>query len=252
MSVEEAPKQINQQPELPKVETFAKPTINDSERLASCNLKIEQAKGKKRDDAEITEIRASLGLEQDREQKAIRQYLKEYLELKEEDDIEKVALLRAENLPEQYRTQREALRDERLNRVTIAIVPDDLWVKGSQPSESSAENNLILIKQSYFDVQENPDEIAWLCHELAHCQNFLDSESSEEYQANMQRFAFEDLKTEHTYPNNPVEQFTFTQQFLYLKEQGKSREDVLAMLGKYYHEEDFPFFNRLLDSVYVK
>jgi hypothetical protein len=67
-----------------------------------------------------------------------------------------------------------------------------------------------------------------------------------------ERLASCNLKTEQTYPNNPVEQFTFTKQFLYLRERGKSREDVLAMLGKYYHEEDFPFFNRLLDSVYVK
>lgn len=68
----------------------------------------------------------------------------------------------------------------------------------------------------------------------------------------MQRFAFEDLETEYTYPNNPVEQFTFTKQFQYLKEQGKSREDVLKMLSHDYNEEDFPFFNRLLDSVYEK
>jgi len=68
----------------------------------------------------------------------------------------------------------------------------------------------------------------------------------------MQRFAFEDLKTEYSYPNNPVEQYTFTKQFQYLKEQGKSREDVLAMISEHYEEEDFPFFNRLLDSVYGK
>ena len=155
-------------------------------------------------------------------------------------------------MPKNYQAQREALHDERLDGVTIAVVPDDLWIKGSQPSESSAERQLILIKQSYFEAQENPDEIAWLCHELAHCQNFLDSESPEEYQGNMQKFAFDDLKTEYTYPNNPVEQSTFTKQFQYLKENGKTREDIFTMLSKDYHEEDFPFFNRLLDSVYGK
>jgi hypothetical protein len=87
---------------------------------------------------------------------------------------------------------------------------------------------------------------------LAHCQNFLDSESAEAYQKNMQTFAFDDLRTEYTYPNNRVEQQTFAKQFQYLKEQGRSREDVLTMLGKYYHEEYFPFFNRLLDGVYGK
>lgn len=185
------------------------------------------------------------------EQGKIKQHLQEYLGLKE-GAVERIGLLKAKNLPKNYQAQHETLHDERLDEVTIAVVPDDLWVKESQPSESSAENQLILIKQSYFEAQENPDEIAWLCHELAHCENFLDSKSLEKYQGNMQRFAFEDLKTEYTYPNNPVEQFAFTKQFHYLKGQGKSRKDVLAMLSKYYHEEDFPFFNRLLDCVYGK
>lgn len=253
MSVEGGPKQIDQQPELPKVETPHKPPLDDSEELASRDREIEikQAEAKKRDETKIAEIRASLGLEQATEPRQLKQHLQEYLGLKE-GAVERIGLLKAKELPKNYQAQREALHDERLDGVTVAVVPDDLWVKGSQPSESSAEKQLILIKQSYFEAQENPDEIAWLCHELAHCQNFLDSESPEEYQGNMQRFAFEDIKTEYTYPNNPVEQFTFTKQFQFLKEQGKSREDVLAMLGKYYHEEDFPFFNRLLDSVYGK
>ena len=159
-------------------------------------------------------------------------------------------LLKAKNLPKHYQTQLKAFHDKRLDNVTIAIVPDELWVKGNQPSESDAEKQLISIKQSYFEAQENPDEIAWLSHELAHCQNFLDSESPEAYQKNMQKIAFEDLKTKYPYPNNPVEQFAFTQQFQYLKKQDKSRENILKMLGRYYHEEDFPFFNRLLDGVY--
>src|SRR3972149_6830776 len=249
MGVEDGLKQIDQQPELPTVETHAKPPTDDSEGLAFRDLKAEEKVAKERDQAKIAEVRASLGLEQATEQGQIKQHLQEYLGLKE-GAVERVALLKAKNLPEHYQAQREALRDERLDKVTIAVIPDDLWVKGSQPSESSAENQLILIKQSYFEAQENPDKIAWLCHELAHCQNFLDSESPEEYQGNMQKFAFEDLKTEYTYPNNLVEQFTFTKQFQYLKENGKSREDVLTMLSKHYHEVDFPFFNRLLDRIY--
>lgn len=251
MSVKEGPKQIDQQPGLSKVETLAKPPIDDSEGLASRDLKTEEEAVRKRDQAEISKVRDSLGLEQSPEQSGIKQHLQEYLGLKE-GAVERIGLLKVVDLPKNYQAQREALHDERLDRVTIAVVPDDLWVKGSLPSESSAENQLILIKQSYFEAQENPDEIAWLCHELAHCQNFFDSESPEVYQGNMQRFAFEDLKAEYPYPNNPVEQHAFTKQFQYLKEQGKSREDVLVMLGKYYHEEDFPFFNRLLDSVYGK
>ncbi|SRR6056297_1110442 len=229
MSIEDESKQINQQPELRGKKTPEKSPTADPERPIPRDLETEQAEDKK----------------------AIKQHLRECLGLKE-GDAERVSLLKARNLPQQYQAQRKALHDERLDGITIAVVPDDLWVKGSQPSESIAENQLILIKQSYFEARENPDEIAWLCHELAHCQNFLDSKTPEEYQKNMQRFAFEDLKTEHTYPNNPVEQYAFIKQFQYLKERGKSREDILTMLGKYYHEEDFSFFRRLLDSIYGK
>jgi hypothetical protein len=177
--------------------------------------------------------------------------LREYLDLKE-GSVERIELLKAKNLPENYQTQREALKDQRLENVTIAIIPDDLWVKGKerQPTESHAERQLVLVKQSYYEEQKNPDEIAWMLHELAHCQNFLDSKSAEAYEKNMQTFAFEDLKTEYPYPNNPVEQATFTKQFQYLKERGESRENILKMLAQYYDKEDFPFFNRLLDSVY--
>lgn len=161
MNVEGELKPIDQQPELPKVETPAKPHIDDSEGLASRDLEAKQAEAKRRDEAKIAEIRASLGLEQATEQEQIKQHLQEYLGLKE-GAVEKIGLLKAKELPKNYQSQREALHDERLDGVTIAVVPDDLWVKGSQPSESSAKQQLILIKQSYFEAQENPDEIAWL------------------------------------------------------------------------------------------
>lgn len=251
MSIESGSNQIDQQSELLKVETLSKPPANDSKGLVSCNLEKEQAEAKKQDEAKIVNIRDLLDLEQVEDQKATKQHLQEYLDLKE-DDIERISLLKAKNLPEQYQAQREVLHDERLDSITIVVIPDDLWTKGGQPSESSGENQLILIKQSYFESQENPDEIAWLCHELAHCQNFLDSRSPEEYRNNMQKFAFEDLKNEYTYPNNLVEQFTFTKQFQYLKKQNKNRGDILAMLLEYYKKEDFPFFDRLLDDVYGK
>lgn len=185
------------------------------------------------------------------ENKDIKQHLQECLDLKE-GAVEKISLFKASDLPKNYQTQLKVFHDERLKNVNIAIVPDNLWIKGNQPSESSAEKQLILIKQSYFETQKNPDEIAWLCHELAHCQNFLDSLSPDEYQDNMQKFAFKDLKTEYTYPNNLVEQFAFLKQFQYLKEHGKSRKDILTMLDEYYNEEDFSFFNKLLDDVYEK
>ncbi|HBX16411.1 MAG: hypothetical protein UU69_C0032G0004 [Candidatus Magasanikbacteria bacterium GW2011_GWA2_41_55] len=183
------------------------------------------------------------------EQGGIKQYLQKHLGI-EQKNAERIKLLKTKDLPKNYQAQRGFFHDERLDGVTLAVIPDDLWVKGSQPSESSAEKELILIKQSYFEAQENPDEIAWLLHELAHCQNFLDFASPEEYQANMQKSAFGDLKIGNRYPNNPVEKFAFTKQFQYLKEQGKSRENIAVMLSGYYNEEDFPFFNKLLDDIF--
>lgn len=222
--------------DLPKVEIPAQPTISGQEELPSFGLQTSGSPNFAR-------------LKQTPDTMALKMHLQEYFGIKQED-AERIKLLKAKNLPKHYQVQLEALNDVRLEDATIAIIPDDLWVKGSHPSESSAERQLILLKQSYCEAQENPDEIAWLLHELAHCQNFLDSESAEVYQRNMQRFAFKDLRTAHPYPNNSVEQFAFTRQFQYLKQQGKSREDVLAMLSLYYHKEDFPFFDRLLDSVY--
>lgn len=110
MSVEDMPKSADQQPELQKTETPAKPPTDDSEGLASRDLKTEEEAAKKRDQAKIAEVRASLGLEQAMEQGKTKQHLQEYLGLKE-GDVEKVALLKAKNLPEQYRAQREALHD---------------------------------------------------------------------------------------------------------------------------------------------
>lgn len=148
-----------------------------------------------------------------------QKFLKDYLEL-EDKDVERIELLEAKNLPEHYKIQYEALGDKRLENVTIAIIPDDLWVKGSQPSESHAEKQLILFREDYF---ENSDEAAWTTHELAHCKKFLDSDSQEVYQRDMKTFAFEDIESEYAYPNNKAEEYTFTEQFKYLKEQGKTR-----------------------------
>lgn len=196
------------------------------------------------------ELEARLLVEKAEEHGGVKRHLRDYLGLKE-GDVERIEFLTVKDLPKNYQAQYEALDDERLGEVTIAVVPDDLWVKGSQPSESSAERQLVTIKQSYFETREDNDEIAWLSHELTHCQKFLDSESPDEYKDDMQKPAFGDLRSEYTYTNNLVEQAAFTRQFQFLKERGKSREDVLAMLGEYYKEYYFPFFNRLLDQVYV-
>ncbi|MBU0458181.1 hypothetical protein KJ652_05620 [Patescibacteria group bacterium] len=251
MHEDEEPTSIYQQPELPKAETHTKPNIDDSEGLDPNILNAEEEAAKTEDLAKISETRASLGLEPASGEADIKQYFIKDPRI-EHDDVERINILKVKDLPEHYQTRLKALNDERLNEIFIAIIPDDIWgkIKGSQPSQSHAEIGLISFRQSYFEAQNNPDEIAWLLHELAHCQNFLDSESPEMYQANQKRPAFKDLESEYPYPNNQVEQATFTKQFQYLKERGKSREDVLAMISKYYDEVDFPFFNRLLDNVF--
>ena len=82
MSVEGGPKPVDQQPEIPRVETPTKPP-DDSEGLASRDLKAEKKAARERDQAKIAEVRASLGLEQAQERNDIKQHLQEYLGLKE-------------------------------------------------------------------------------------------------------------------------------------------------------------------------
>ncbi len=184
----------------------------------------------------------------------LKKYLKDRFELKNtyaEKGLENIKLIKSKDLPEHYQKQYEALRDQRLEGVRILIVPDDMWQK-SQPSESMAEQQLISFKESYFKHIEKPDEIAWITHEFAHCKRFLDSDSPEAYQKDMQTFAFDDIKSEQSYPNNKIEEYTFTRQFEYLKNQGKTKEEIAQMLKQYYEENDFLFFNKLLGKIYKK
>lgn len=184
----------------------------------------------------------------------LKKYLKDRFELKDEDiekGLEKIELVKLKDLPEHYKKQYEALKDQRLEGVRILIVPDNIWRK-SPPSEFTAEQQLISFKESYFKNVDKPDEIAWAIHELAHCKRFLDSESPEEYQKDMQTFAFSDIKSEYPYPNNKIEEYTFTRQFEYLKNQGRAKEEISQMLEQYYKEADFLFFQKLLDKIYKK
>lgn len=214
------------------------------------NINSTEEKPKIEDSQDLYNESGSSGLEEIQLKDEVRQYLERYLELKE-GDVERVEILKVKDLPKEYQAQRKQFNDERLDGINIIVVPDDLWLKGSQPSESNAENDIVSIKQSYFETKENPDEFAWMVHELAHCQNFLDSASPEAYQKNMEILAFDDLNSEHSYPNNLVEEAVFTKQFQFLKKGGKSREDIVMMISDYYEDEDLPFFEKILDSVYI-
>jgi hypothetical protein len=184
--------------------------------------------------------------------KSMQKYLAEYMEI-DIQDAEKIKFIEADSLSEYseyYNEQYRYLKDNRLENVKIGIVPDNLWKKGKQPTESLADDFLILAKESYFNKTDNPDRIAWMLHELAHCKYFYKVGSSEEYEDDREKLAFTDIETE-TYPNNIIEKYTFTEQFKFLKEQGKTRDQVVEMLKEYYDvKEDFLFFDKLLDKVY--
>lgn len=173
---------------------------------------------------------------------SLSQYLQRYFQT---DEVVRILLIKTSDLEGTYRAQLEFLSDARLENITVGVVPDDLWKKGTQPSESDAERQLILVKQSYFEAPENTDEIAWICHELAHCQYFFECGSAEKYAQDMQSAAFPEIGLV-PYPNNLVERHAFAQQFEYLKRQGKTKDDILKLLQTYYDRKDFDFFNRLL------
>lgn len=184
-------------------------------------------------------------------EKSRQKYLAEYMGI-DIQDAEKIKFVEADNLrdySEHYNEQYKYLKDNRLENIKIGIVPDDTWKKGSQPTESLANDFLILVKESYFK-NEKPDRLAWVLHELAHCKYFYGVGSSEEYEENREKLAFVDIETE-SYPNNIIEKYTFTEQFKFLKEEGETREQVVEMLREYYDDEtDFLFFDKILDEIY--
>lgn len=68
----------------------------------------------------------------------VKTCLRESLELKDKD-FEKIELILAKDLKHDFASQFQSFNDTRLNNITIAVVPDDLWIKGKQPSESRAK-----------------------------------------------------------------------------------------------------------------
>lgn len=204
-----------------------------------------------RSHVEIEAIRAELGLkETESSDVATREYLQRYLEI-EGEVAEKIFILEAKSLPDHFQEQYKFLNDDRLVKVLIAVVPDDLWVKGSQPSESHAERQLIVFKESYFRETEKPDEVAWMCHEFAHCKKALDSESEQAYFDDMRTSAYPDIASEYNYPNNLVEEYTFSEQFTFLRSRGISREQIITKMAEEYPDPlDQAFLNRVLDNVF--
>ena len=175
----------------------------------------------------------------------LKKFLVEYWNLEDAKQIERVQFIEAINLPSQHQKSFKFLNDDRLAGTMIAVVPDDMWIKGDQPSESDAENDLILFKESYYGGADN---IAWMVHELAHCLRFKDTK--DDYGRDSQTYAFENIKSEYAYPNNKVEAYTFLRQFKYLKEKGVTRNNIRKMLGEHYEAEDFKFFDRILKQVF--
>ena len=180
----------------------------------------------------------------------LKEHLTKYLELKNPDDINRIRLINMnEVIAEypQYKKQYEFLNDERLSSIKIGIIPKNLWIKGKQPSESDAERSLLLFREDYFN---GVDGIAWMTHELAHCLRFLDSR--DKYASDSRSFEYVDIKSEYTYPNNKVEAFTFRKQFEYLKNLGKTKDEILDMLKENYSDKDFPFFEKVLNQVFYQ
>jgi hypothetical protein len=175
----------------------------------------------------------------------IKKHLIGYYDLENPAVLERLQYMEAINLPREYQESFNFFNDERLAGTMIVVLQDDLWIKGDQPSESSAENDLILSKQSYFEGQ---DDISWMTHELAHCLKRKDA--PENYDTDSRSYAFPDLADKYPYPNNRVEVIAFTQQFQFLKEKGVSKEKIMKMIRKYYEGNDIPFFERLLDEIF--
>jgi hypothetical protein len=207
--------------------------MNSSPKKKASEIIAEQEAEEKR----LKEIRASL-----------IGYLKDFTEA----NMPKIEFMYAESLPGKLKDQYQFMNDIRLAKVVIAIVPDEHWHKGaSQVSESDGERQFIKIRTGYLEDAEQLNQTGWAVHELAHCQVYLNN--PRDYYENSGTLEFDDIGDKIPYPNNRVEAKTFAKQFAYLKSQGLSRAEIIAMLQEAYTDEnDFVFFNRLLDKLEVE
>ncbi len=166
------------------------------------------------------------------QKEAIDSFLQGYLDLKNQAEINEIKILQISSLRGEFQEQIKFLADESLQDVMIVVVPDELWIKGIQPSESIAERNLVLFKESYFD---GLDSLAWLIHELGHVQSF-------------RQLKHEGYKKviRSNYPDNEVERRAFSQQFAYLRKKGLSEEEILSYLSRDYNEQELKFLKSLI------
>jgi len=177
----------------------------------------------------------------------LKKYFQKHLKLNEEE-LASIQILEMKKLLDSYFHQLALFADARLESVRVAVIPDKLWQKGSQVSESSARNSLISINEKYFSNKENPDEFGWFTHELGHCQKYFDAPDKYEHQS--EEPAFPEMQDKSTYPNNRVELHAFSKQFEYLKGKGKAREEVWQHLQQEYPQQDWEFLQKVLDRVY--
>jgi len=174
-----------------------------------------------------------------------------------DQEIDRIKLVNASNLPGEYKEQFKSMNDPRLGDVMIAIVPADLWKRRgkSQPSESEASRDLVLFDESYFN---KGDKVSWMSHELGHCLYWKNNPLPAEYQKDSITFSYKDIKSKEPYPNNKVEHMAFQKQFEYLKQNGKTKQEISKMMEELkdpkgtpeYSAEDMKFFNKLLDDIF--
>ena len=96
-----------------------------------------------------------------------------------------------------------------------------------QPTKADLLNNTIYIKGN--QINEN-DKGAWLVHELAHLYFFKNK----------------GVFFDQPYPKNIEEEFAFSCQFLFLKEQGINMPTVFSIISKSYSTDDFLTYQPVL------
>ncbi len=99
MDIIKDPSFVEQQPSQPKKETPATPTQETFEKQSPQDLEIAEKADQEKVDAEIEEIRASLGIEMSGKNEKLRKHLSERLKLNE-GEAKRLNLFNAKELPD--------------------------------------------------------------------------------------------------------------------------------------------------------